>query len=150
MGEQNKMAMRFYLAHPFDSRKDMREWELAIEVALGIDIINPFYDVKRTDVPAIDKGREERYKQNRKQVIELVTRDVRQILKSDGVIAIIGDHLSYGTIQEMVYARMNQKPVLAVITNGQENHPWLRYHSNKIFTSLSGLEEYLKEKLLKE
>lgn len=133
--------MKLYLAHPFDSREKMREWELEFEKKAGIEIINPFYDVKREDIDKIDMGRNERYeKLNAK---ELVERDVGNIINSDGIIALVNGMLSYGTIQEMVYAHSFNTPVYSVITNGHENHPWLKYHSNKIFISMNSLENFL-------
>lgn len=133
--------IKLYLAHPFDFRKQAREWEIEIEKRIGIEIINPFYDVKREDIEKIDLGRTERYE--KLDYKELVERDVNQIVTSDGIIAMVTGHLSYGTIQEMVYAHSFHVPVYSLITNGHENHPWLKYHSDKIFTKIKSLEDFL-------
>ena len=53
--------------------------------------------------------------------------------------------ISYGTIMEIVYAKINNKPVYSLITNGHDNHPWLKYHSKKIFTTFVGLEKNFRD-----
>ena len=65
--------MKYYLAHPFDSRKAMRQWELETEVQYDIEIINPFYDIGRCDVEPIDDGTKARYEGLNST--ELVNRD---------------------------------------------------------------------------
>lgn len=141
-----------YLAHPFNSRFVMRIWELSTERLLGIEIINPFFDVVREDKEIIDEKdvmlealatRKERYGLTDEQCATLVERDVAMIGKADGIIAIVDGSLSYGTIQEMVYAKALEKPVYAVISNGHIGHPWLRYHSTETFATLGELRGYL-------
>lgn len=138
--------MKLYLAHPFDTRKWVRDWELEVEKRLGIELLNPFYDaVGRTDIEKIDAGRRERYEQI--NPTELVSRDLQHMRKCDGLVGIVDGSLSYGTIMEIVYARVYQLPVYLIVTNGHHGHPWLVYHATKIFTSLEEFEQYLKEKL---
>ena len=60
---------------------------------------------------------------------------------------MVNDKRSYGTIQEMVYSHIFKKPNYCLVTNGHENHPWIRYHSTKIFTKLKDLEKFLEEQL---
>jgi len=145
--------MRLYLAHPFSSRHKMREWELEVEKELGIEIINPFFDVERDDKDVIEdkkatlttqSTRKDRYGLSDEDCAVLVERDIDLIQESNGMIAIVDGSLSYGTIQEMVYARDCGILVYAVVSNGHIGHPWLRYHSTEIFTSLDELTEYLR------
>jgi nucleoside 2-deoxyribosyltransferase len=131
----------YYLAHPFDFRKEAREWELGIEKKLGIEILNPFYDTGRQDAKDIDAGRLARYKIDPKQIVE---GDISWIKRSKGIIAFITGDLSYGTLQEMVYAHSLDKPVYSVITNGHDKHPWLQYHSTKVFKKAGDLETFLE------
>lgn len=142
-----------YLAHPFNSRFEMRAWELSTERLLGIEIINPFFDVVREDKEIIDKKdvtleaqatRKERYGLTDEQCATLVERDVSMIEKADGMVAIVDGSLSYGTIQEMVYAHKLGVPVYAVISNGHIGHPWLRYHSTETFETLEELTVWLE------
>lgn len=128
----------YYLGHPFDSRFWVREWELKFEKKGGILLFNPFYDSKREDVIAIDAGRMQRYEMDEKKIVEP---DLQRLENAKrGMIAVIDGSLSYGTIQEMVYARFYKKKVFSLITNGHEGHPWLKYHSAVISTNLEDLE----------
>jgi len=147
--------VRYYLAHPFNSRHKMREWELEIEKKFNIDIINPFFDVERNDKDVIENKantltsqstRKDRYGLDDYEVNELVERDLDLIQSCNGIIAIVDGSLSYGTIQEMVYAHLNKLNVYSVISNGHVGHPWLRYHSHKVFESLEDLEKELHKK----
>lgn len=147
--------MKFYLAHPFNSRLEMRIWELEMERLLGVEIVNPFYDVERPDKDVINapdvtldsqSTRKERYGLSDKDVEILVERDLKLIRECDGVIVIVDGSLSYGTIQEMVYAKLEGKLVYSIISNGHTGHPWLRYHSTKIFTDLGEFKAFMGEK----
>jgi nucleoside 2-deoxyribosyltransferase len=146
------MIKKYYLAHPFSSRFKMREWELEIEKELDIEIINPFFDVEREDKKVIlDNGatlttlstRKDRYGSTDEGCKTIVERDVNLIKSSDGVIVLIDGSISYGTIQEMVYAKLYDKRVIAIISNGHKGHPWLRYHSDEIFDNLDDAKEFL-------
>jgi len=135
-------TLSLYLGHPFESRKEVRKWELMFERRTGIELINPFYDVKdRTDIKRIDSG--EKGMDEDIDEIKIVQNDISKIEKSQGLIIIIDGKKSYGTIQEMVYAFLFNKPVYSLITNGYEEHPWLKYHSTKIFTKRKNLEDFL-------
>ena len=135
------MTLTLYLAHPFDERFNIREWELEFEKRTGINLINPFYDVGRADVEMIDAGRAERYE---KLIPEkLVERDLNNITKADGTVAFVTGALSYGTIMEMFFTRMSNKPLYSIISNGHENHPWLKYCSTKIFTNKEDFEKWI-------
>jgi len=134
--------MKLYLAHPFDARKWVREWELQLEKKLGIELFNPFYDAPgRTDVEKIDGGRQERYEKI--DPAELVIRDLKYTHSCDGLVGIIDGSLSYGTVMEIVYANIYRLPVYLIVTNGHHKHPWLVYHSTKVFISLENFESYM-------
>ena len=131
----------FYLAHPFMSRKEIREWELnSLNKIHNINTINPFYHPD-----SFDKFNERDIADNkyykRLNYEKLVNTDIDLIQGSDGIVVIIDGKISYGTIQEMVYAALYCKPVYTIITNKQDEHPWLKYHSTKIFKSQ---EQFLK------
>ena len=133
----------YYFAHPFDSRHRLREWELRVEKELGIELINPFYDVEgRTDVELVDAGRAERYE--RIDAEELVKRDLCVLTECNGVIAVVDGSLSFGTIMELVYARIYGKCSYLIVTNGHHGHPWLVYHADFVFRSFEEFEEFWK------
>lgn len=151
----------FYLGHTFSRRKEIRTWELGIETKHNIKLLNPFYDVPREDVMDKDDGafypREKNYKR-------LVEDDIRLIGKADKLLALISKTITIGTIQELVYARFMKKEILIIIDIPSEKqaglgmtknmktysqdikkikeHPWLRYHSDRIFI---GREEFEKD-----
>lgn len=136
------MNLELYLAHPLDSRKEIREWELEFEKRTGITLVNPFYDTERKDVERIDAGRVERYEKLIPK--EIVERDLKEIDNSNGTVAFVTGALSYGTIMEMFYTKMSNKPLYSIISNGHENHPWLKYCSTEVFKSKEEFEEYIK------
>ena len=130
----------FYMAHPFSSRKDMRVWELHLEAHKGMDIVNPFYDLDRDDIEAVDGGFRPMYKEDATLVVE---RDKAAIRDCDAVIALVDGSLSYGTIMEIAYAYDMGTPVHLICTNGRQDHYWLKYHSDKIYLSLQEFEDSL-------
>jgi len=141
MKENHKKT--FYLAHPFMSRKEIRDWELnTLNSAHNITTVNPFYHPD-----SFDKFNERSIANNKyyKQLNyeKLVNTDIGLIQGSDGIVVIIDGKISYGTIQEMVYADMYCKQIYSIITNDQEEHPWLKYHSTKIFKSRKEFEDYI-------
>ena len=135
---------RFYLAHPFDTRKWVRDWELRLEKELGVTFVNPFYDLTRSDIEQADAGRTERYEKI--NPADIVERDVQAIHSVEGLVGIVDGSLSYGTIMEIVYAWSYHLPVYLIVTNGHYGHPWLVYHSTKIFQSLEAFETWLEIK----
>jgi nucleoside 2-deoxyribosyltransferase len=134
---------RGYLAHPFDTRNAIKIWQKKFEMATGLELINPFYDLERTDVIEIDEDRAGRYE--KLDPTELVERDLAAIFRSDFVVAFVTGALSYGTIQEIVYAKLGEKPVFLIVTNGHEGHPWLVYHATKVFTCAGDFIDFMLE-----
>ena len=133
--------MKLYLAHPLEDRIKFRNWQIKIEREIGINIVNPFYDVYNPHIEELDAGK----KIKNLDYNMIVQRDISLIAASDGIITIINNTKSYGTIQEMVYAKMLNKPVYSLITSGDINHSWLKYHSTKRFGEYKRLENFLKE-----
>lgn len=131
------MKNQYYLAHPFYSRKRIRNWELEIENKKSIDLINPFYDVERKDVQDIDQGVENPYVKPYKEIVE---DDLELIESSIGVVAIVDKGAAVGIYQELVYAHNWEKDIHSIVLNGKEGHPWLKYHSNEIYNSLEDFE----------
>ena len=132
-------GLRLYLAHPTGSREIVRLWEKEFERDSGIELINPFYDISN-EGREMDDGLRGPYDIDPEMI---VLRDTGAIATSNGMVTWITHELSYGTIQEMVYAKMLGKENYSLILNGHHKHPWLRYHSTKIFTELGDLEKHL-------
>lgn len=136
--------LSFYIAHPFDSRYGIKDWINELEKNdKKILFINPFFPKRDTEKYNVNsKSCDEYYKMlNNKEIVE---GDLKLIAQCDGVICIIDGAKSYGTIQEMVYAFILRKKIFTICTNGNHNHPWLSYHSDKVFTSFKEFEEFIK------
>ena len=136
--------MKIYLAHPFDTRKAMRQWELETEIQSDIDIVNPFYDHNRNDVHAIDDGTMGRYE--KLIASDIVERDLELVRSCDAIIGIISGDFSVGTLFELAYAYyICNMPLYIVCTNGHEEHPWIKYHATDVYTCLNELQKDLVE-----
>ncbi len=120
------MADEYYLAHPLDLRKKVRKEELRLEAITGISLVNPFYDIKRFDVKAIDAGEITRW-DHRLDYKGIVQNDLSLIDKYRKVVAYAKrGALSIGTICEMWHARTSHYPIL-LVTADLHQHPWMRY-----------------------
>jgi len=129
---------RFYGAHPFTSRAVFRQKELEWESRYEIEIVNPFEDLNRDDVQALD---EHRITRSQLDCHKLVQRDLIAILSCDAVIAYVNGDVSYGTIMEIFFAWTMHKPVHLIITNGDFDHPWLRECCEDIYWSFDEFEQ---------
>ena len=134
----------FYLAHPFEARKIVRPWELLVEKFFNINLINPIYDLYSEATKLIDDGLKTRYE--KVDYIKLVERELEQI-RGDGTKGVImiqpGNFFSIGAYHEMVYTHNIGKPVYVLIMNGHHEHPWVKYHSTKIFTTWEMINRFL-------
>lgn len=142
-------AKKLYLAHPFNMRHEVREWELGFEERTGINLDNPFYDAKdRNEILAkIDKGIIEPRTVTRMEDAELImVRDLKKIEQDDGLLAFIekGEE-SFGTPMELFYgSRILRKPCY-VVTKSMKGHPWIKALAEKIFKDGESFEKYFVE-----
>lgn len=137
----------FYLCHPRTKRKEVRKWELGFENRTGINLINPFFDTDKADTEMNELGKEKYDLIDDPAII--VEPDLKIIAEPymRGIIALIDTHDSWGTPMEMRYTKAElKKEVYSVITNGDHNHVWLRYHSDEIFLNTQALEKFLVKK----
>jgi len=145
-----KPKLKLYLAHPFNIRKFIREWELDFEERTEIELVNPFYDVKgrqEEEINAVKSNSKDwrNIYHTWKNLDEkkLVITDINNIIHSDGVSVILGK--GYGTTMEMVYAKLWGKATYTWARDGEENHPWIKFHSDYITPYLNNLETKLIE-----
>ena len=152
--KSNELSL--YLAHPVLSRKKIRKWELEFESAFGINLINPFYDdtsiIEKEVIKRIDAGNPAKY--SKKESFQLVRKDLELIRNSTGLLAILDNINTIGTIMEIVYASIIfEKPVFTIAPDKVRlnkdfpqiaNHPWVQYHSIETFKSLSSFENYVE------
>ncbi|MCK9595579.1 hypothetical protein M0R19_00110 [Candidatus Pacearchaeota archaeon] len=144
------VGWNFYLGHPKKSKERVRKWELEFEERTGINLINPFYDDCAEDkemkkVGAVDYA-------TLKSPDIVIDADLRIIKHPSvrGSVFITDKNRSIGTFQEMVYNKMFGKEAYSIITSKEENHPWLRYHSDKIFLNFESFEEFIVGEKKKE
>ena len=143
--------MKLYLAHPFNSRIYIREWEKEFEKRTGIELANPFFD--NPDRVAKFSETAEFNEKERKRLVKnfygIVSGDLKYMQSCDGLLAIVDGNRSIGTLMEIVYNRMfslisGNRPCYIITTSGEEHHPWLKYHATKIFKNFDEFETYIR------
>lgn len=139
--------MKIYIAHAFDARQRIKEWQESINMPQH-QFINPFYDIERDDIEKIDN-----YEITREQIEDgswivepekIVDRDIDAIQSCDTIMVLFDNHKTIGTHMEVVYAYLEGLSVHA-ICEASEFHPWVQYHATTTFLSLDEYTEYLKE-----
>lgn len=122
----------YYLAHPFGSRKRILKWQKELEKQfLNISFVNPFL----INV----------YEDGKCGVKKLVETDISLIRQTDGTIAIVDGMPSIGTLMKIAYAYKFKKPIYTIAeTEYAQKHPWIIYHSTKIFPTILDLINFFK------
>lgn len=147
--------LKLYLAHNFDDRFKIRKIEKRLEKVYNIELLNPFYDVKRHDVRKLDEigiTRKEIYGKiqlwNKKTCGLLVERDLKAIRQSDGLLTIIHS-ATIGTSMEIISCAYFYRMPVYIITNTHYGHPWIKYmvyiSKGKLFKNLKELEIWLEK-----
>jgi len=140
------MITKLYLAHPILDREWIRKEEARIEQELGIELINPFYDnAERNDMKRVDAGQLTVY--DDKLVYKaIVEGDLKAIDSAQGIVAILTENLTVGTLMEIFYnAYTLKRPTYLVIMNAKVyNHPWIKYCATRRFASLGEFELWMK------
>jgi len=134
--------LRLYLAHNLNDRHEIRKIELELEKEFDIELLNPFYDVKREDIEEMDTGKITRWEFTLQQCREIVNRDLSGIDSCDGLLAIIKTP-SIGTTLEIAYAFQHKK-VIHIVSENFHSHPWLRVYADQRFVTIDDYKKYLK------
>ncbi len=135
--------MRLYLAHPILVRKEVREAELKFEEKTGIELVNPFYDGKRYDFRDNNNGKLKEWDMGLDHE-SLIENDVKLILSTDGLVAVIPLEQTIGVICELMIAKQFNKKVYIVTSHKPWlNHPWLKYVSDVIVSNFEELTDIL-------
>jgi len=145
------MTKKFYLAHNFHIRKQIRKWELKMEGKYNVELDNPFYDNPRraAEMDIIDKLKE-RSKEQRQYLLtrsskSIVEDDLEKIRKSDGIVAF-AQNLRVGTSMEIFFAgRILHIPVI-VLTRRHKSHPWILEHAAAIVGNRKALEKEIEKR----
>ena len=135
----------YYLAHPLNMRKEIREWELGFEKRTKINLFNPFYDAdERRDIYLMDEGLIiPRTINSKLEGLKIVDRDLNQLEKQDGIICLINTQKeSFGTPMELFYNSRILRRKSYIVTDKMEGHPWIKGLSTEIFKNKEDLEKY--------
>ena len=124
--------MKVYLAGPIHacSDKEAQDWRDYATSILGqwlIDVLDPMDRDYR--------GREA------DSFVDIITQDKRDVLDADVLLAYV-QKPSVGTSMEVLYAWEHGKRVLVVAPDAVS--PWLRYHSEAVFSTLDDALDYLR------
>ena len=139
-------TLHFYLSHPSESKKYIREWELKFEERhrnLGINLVNPFNYTETTSdegtglvIPGGPITDEDPHKNYRILQVEKTL-----IAFCHGLLWIMDGNFTTGSPQESVYASTLHKPCVGVCTNHHYNNAWFRDHTRWRFRSFDELDE---------
>lgn len=76
---------------------------------------------------------------------EVMEFDLNRLRKSDLVIVNFNDMYSLGTMAEIAIAYEKKIPIVGLDVDKQELHPWQVEMTNRIFTNISELFEYIEK-----
>jgi len=149
--------MKFYLAHPFELRREVRSIELWIEMTTDAVLVNPFYDLQREDMAAMDDPTTSREARSRaiSDFKALVYRDLNTLDYCDAVVCVIQTGTeSIGTICEAWEACILEIPTYFICDAKAAVHPWVRFMADKtggkIFSNWQEFHDFLiPEEVLK-
>jgi len=131
--EEEIMRSDFYLAHPLNTRHEVREKIQVPLQELGYSVINPFYDsdlTPRQDIAVIDAGREKLYDIGPIRAREIVRSDLDAIDRSKAIIAYL-PHPGIGTPMEIFYtSHVLRKYTFIVTPENYLRHPWIQTYGD--------------------
>jgi hypothetical protein len=133
-----------YLAHPYSKKAEGKRVQAEIE-KLGILVVNPF-----------DRGEQAIYDKklapgggglDYNDCAAIVNMDLWKIDETRGVVALLLDPSSIGTIMEIFYAsHVKHRSVFSYApTERFAAHPWIRYYSRGVYQTEPSLYLALKE-----
>lgn len=136
-----KKKLDLYLAHNLDRRHEIRIIELELERKYNLNLCNPFYDTKRTDIKKIDSGTQTRWTLDPEACKAIVKNDLDNIDNRDGLFAIIHEP-SLGTAFEIAHAWETGKMVI-IISENYIDHPWVRVYATHRFRTLDEFMDWM-------
>jgi len=135
-----------YLSHHFGDRKWVRDWQLSTSPHLPhLRFVNPFYDLPgRNGVEAFDQGQ---LAYSDLLEASIVDRDLAAIRNCDMLLSFFFGGPSIGTPMELCYASsvFRHPTISCILPDILRSHPWITYHSNRIFYGIRPLEIFLAD-----
>ena len=115
---------------------EVRAWELGFETRTGIHLMNPFFEgIERTEIQKLKEGKIT-YEQHilRNDYRQFVEDDLKHIVESDGIVAIINDTVpQIGTLIEIDWAYMLHKPIYIIADGFRGQNHWFFRYMSKVF-----------------
>ena len=144
---QKMFPPNFYLAHPTESRKQIRKWEKEFEQRTGINLINPFDDCQNINLGMGDFGKE-KYRELGKISADLFRKDLETLAEKTtmGGIFILDESYTIGTPAEMIATKLMGKLTYVLMTHPDQNylhHPTIRLLADEVFSNETELENFL-------
>jgi len=138
--------LRIYLSHPSTMKEQVREWELDFNKRHGeeIEIINPLSD-KYSSIPFHEEDSQlEREARVAKDSGKIVDHEKELMPNVHATVAVHNGDFTVGSPQEQYHSYVTLwKPTYSLVLNGRENSPWIKEHSDMIFTDWKELEQHL-------
>lgn len=79
---------------------------------------------------------------------EIMEFDLNKVRNADLIIVNFNDMYSLGTMSEIAIAYERRTPIVGINLKNQDLHPWQIEMTNRIFTDISKMLCYVKEKYL--
>lgn len=76
---------------------------------------------------------------------EVMEFDLNRVRHSDLIIVNFNDMYSLGTMAEIAIAYERKIPIIGLVVDNQELHPWQNEMCNRIFNNISELFKYIKD-----
>jgi len=153
------LVKKYYWTNPTGDRLRAQEIRLYIEKELKgiLELVSPFYDragQPTEEIKALDKGEKSNITS-----YEILGRDIDLITESDGVVGIVTNKTSWGSIQEFYESKCVQhKPTYIIFderTQGtcshcgtanpnNPDHPWAVRSAVRTFNSPDSFIDYMK------
>lgn len=140
-----------YLAHNFNTRKQIRKWELKMEGKYNINLDNPFYDNpnRAREMEVLDSMKDGNRKQrdylSKRSAESIVEDDLNKIRKSDGLLAI-ANNTRIGTPMEIFFASRILRIPVYIVSKKYAKHPWIVQHATMTFNNTKEFERFVEHK----
>ena len=147
---QKMFPPTFYLAHPTESKKEVRTWQQKFEEQTKIKLINPFFDCNSLETEMGHLGKEKYLQMSKEQRSELIRGDLEGIAdkKVIGGIFLFDKSYTLGTPLELALTKLMGKLTYTVAMHPEQaykKHPTFALFSDEIFAGYGELENFMKK-----
>jgi hypothetical protein len=128
------------------SLEEQTRWRLQIQNAIKYGDYDLGKNVNFFDPTQYFSVFDEHTKESQKEAMDF---DLYNLKRSDLMIVNFNNPLSIGSAMEVMLAKINGIPVIGLNVDGCELHPWLIESTNKMFTDMRNLVDYVVNFYLK-